>query len=113
MSTSDGVTRTANPVMAALMTEAELQWAVVDLARRYSLLVWHDVDSRRNQPGLPDLIVVGKRVLWLELKKQAGRIRPEQEMWLSRLTRAGAEARIIRPADWLDGTVESLLRGIK
>jgi hypothetical protein len=110
---SDGVTRTANPVAAQVMTEAQLQAAVVDLARYLGLTVWHDVDSRRNLAGFPDLVLIGRKVLWLELKRQTGRVRPEQQAFLSRLVRAGQDARVIRPADWLDGTVERLLRSIR
>jgi hypothetical protein len=111
---SDGVTRTANPVMAAAMTEADLQAAILDLCERFGLLAFHSGDSRRDScAGYPDLTIVGRHVVYLELKRQKGRVTPEQTTWLTRLTRAGLTARVAKPSDWLDGTVERLLRSIK
>lgn len=109
----DGLTRTANPVMARAMSESDLLSNVTTLARRMGLLVHHETDSRKSPRGFLDLVVVGKRVVFIELKTETGRLRPEQETWLTRLTRAGQDARVIRPRDWLDGTVERLLKEIR
>lgn len=103
----------AGLIMARAMSEDQLLTAVTDLAHLFGLLVHHETDSRKSPKGLPDLIIVGRTVVWLELKSQIGRIRPEQQVWLERLTQAGEQARVIRPTDWLDGTVEQLLREIE
>ncbi len=82
------------------MTEKDLQKSVLELCRWLGLLVFHDNDSRRNEAGLPDLIIVGQHgVLFRELKSTKGRLRPEQATWLSRLKQAGEDADIWRPAD--------------
>ena len=83
------------------MTEAELQAQIVDLCKHMGLLVYHTYDSRRSQPGFPDLVIVGKYgVLYRELKTDRGRLRPEQDQWLEALHATGADASVWRPRDW-------------
>ena len=81
------------------MTEAELQAAIVDTAELAGWLVFHDHDSRLNPAGLPDLVLVKPpRVVFLELKSEKGRVRPEQQIWLDAL--AGCDtiaSALIRP----------------
>ena len=97
--------------MSRFPSEAAFQGAVVELARYHRCQVWHDNDSRRNAPGFPDLVIVGRRgVLWRELKTERGRLRPEQEMWLSRLTRAGQDAAVWRPDAWPDRIRDEIRR---
>ena len=73
--------------------------------------VWHDNDSRRNAAGLPDLILLGPGGLaFAELKKQKGRVSPEQQGWLDGLTRVGVPAYLWRPSDWPE--VQAVLRGL-
>ena len=82
-------------------SEAAFQSTVIDLAKRLGLLVYHPRNSRRDEPGFPDLVIVGTRGhLFRELKTEKGRIRPEQDQWLGRLARSGADAGIWRPSDW-------------
>ena len=93
------------------MNEAALQRAVIDLARWFGWLVWHDVDSRRNTAGWPDLVLVHARtgrLVFAELKSQAGRIRPEQHLWL-RLLGMRHEVYVWRPQDWDSGSIRSVL----
>ncbi len=95
-----------------LMTERQLLDAVRDACRWSALLCYHPFDSRRSAPGYPDLTVVGPRgVLFRELKSDRGRLTPEQRTWLDRLTAAGADAAVWRPADW-PGRVLAELAGI-
>lgn len=95
------------------MTEDELQRAVIELARGLGWLVYHTHDSRRSQAGFPDLVLVrGDRVLYRELKSTAGRIRPEQQVWLDALAAAGADVGVWRPVDLEQGEVgRDLLAG--
>lgn len=94
------------------MTEAELQRAVEELCDKYSLLYFHDHDSRRNPPGFPDLVIVGHVVLWVELKSATGTLKPEQRTWRYALENAGAAYRLWRPSDLLNGTIESTLKNL-
>ena len=83
------------------MTEADLQQLLTDAAELNGWLVFHDNDSRRNAAGFPDLVLVhGRygRVLFLELKSEIGRVRPEQHVWMDALSRCDTIASaIVRP----------------
>lgn len=100
-------------VMANAMTEAQLQEAVTGTCDAFGLRWWHDNDSRRNTAGLPDLVIVGRSVEWWELKSQTGRVRAQQNEWLTALLRAGAKVRVVRPLDLLRGDVQTWLRSLR
>ena len=81
--------------------ERDFQADVIAMARTLGCLAFHVHDSRRSQPGFPDLVIVGKGgVIFRELKTEKGRLRPEQETWLAALASAGADATVWRPNDW-------------
>ncbi len=83
------------------MTERELLDAVREACRWSALLVYHTHDSRRSEPGFPDLVVVGPHgVIFRELKAFSGRLTADQRRWLDRLTEAGADADVWRPDAW-------------
>jgi VRR-NUC domain len=86
--------------LAETMTEREYQTLVVDWCKWHNLLIYHTYDSRRSQAGFPDLVVVGNRVIWVELKSAKGRLSHTQNEWLLRLQRAGQEVYLWRPCDW-------------
>lgn len=88
--------------LAPGLTERVFQVRVVELARWLRLRVFHSGDSRRDLcAGFPDLVIVGPRdVLYVELKTETGRIRPEQIAWLRALEEAGQRAYVWRPAQW-------------
>ena len=66
-----------------------------------------------NGAVYPDLTIVGPRgVMWRELKSATGTFEPGQEEWLAKLTAAGADAAVRRPADWDSGLIEEELRAI-
>lgn len=94
------------------MTERQLQDAVVECALRLGWYVYHPYDSRRSTPGFPDLTMVRQeRIVFAELKSERGRIRPEQNAWLAALSWTEAcEVYVWRPADWLTGRIEDVLR---
>lgn len=99
-------------MQAGIMTEQQLQDAIIAAAQRRNWLVYHTHDSRRSQKGFPDLVLVHagqKRVLYRELKTQRGTLRPDQKTWLAHLTAAGADASIWRPLDWFNQTVSEQL----
>lgn len=85
------------------LSEADWQRRVIDYAQRSGWWVYHHADSRRaSAAGLPDLICIRERVLWLELKTERGRVRPEQHRVIDLLQEAGETALVMRPSDWPD-----------
>ncbi len=93
------------------MTEAQWQRVIVDAAHALQWMVYHTYDSRRSNPGWPDLVLVKPpRLLAIEVKAEKGRVRPEQIIWLAALDQIpGVTAMLARPSDW--GRIESLLKG--
>lgn len=92
------------------MTEAEFQAQVVEAAELYGWYTHHTFDSRRSNPGFPDLVLVHPKrgfVIFAELKSEKGRVTREQSAWIDALTQAGADAFVWRPADW-DQIIERL-----
>jgi len=82
------------------ITERAWQAKVVELARWLGWAAYHTHDSRRSEPGFPDLVLVrGDRLLFVELKSARGRITPAQQAWLDRLAPC-AEVHVWRPDDW-------------
>ena len=98
-------------MIAAHVTEADFQRAVMDLAHWHRWRVVHVRNVAVLQrghtvyqvpyegaPGLPDLVMArGGRVLLAELKTDRGRVTPDQQAWLDA---AGEHGRLWRPADW-------------
>lgn len=98
---------------APAMSERQFQSAVVDLARYLGLLVFHPYDSRRSEPGWPDLVICGPRgVIYRELKTTKGRLSPAQRKWLSALNQAGQDADVWRPEHFPD-QVKTQLEAIR
>ena len=87
--------------MALKMTEKQLQAAVTEAAALGGWLSYHTFDSRKSQPGFPDLVLVHPRrgVLYAELKTDTGRMTDPHRKWMNALSEAGAAWRLIRPAD--------------
>jgi hypothetical protein len=102
------------------MTEAELQAAVIDLARVYGWKVAHfrpaqtargyrtpvSADGR----GFPDLVIArgGHELLFVELKRTGGRMTAAQMGWLSTLWQF---AHVWTPVEWDNGTILRELSG--
>jgi hypothetical protein len=73
---------------------------VVKLAKEQGWLCFHVYDSRRCEAGFPDLTFVRERVIYAELKREAGNMTREQKDWFHALKNAGAEVYLWRPSDW-------------
>lgn len=103
------------PVPAHRLTERQLQDSIFALCRVMRLYVYHTFDSRRSVPGFPDLVIIGNRVLWRELKDWRPSSRPtrEQARVLMRLRNAGQDAGIWRPADWFSGRIGAELSALR
>lgn len=92
-----------------MMTEAEWQRRVIAVAKEHGWLVCH-VGKAQVRPGrtitpaatgFPDLVLVKPpRVLFLELKRDSGKARPEQIEWLRALQGCDeVAAYVARPSD--------------
>lgn len=83
------------------LTEKEFQSQVVTLARILGWLVYHPYDSRRSEPGFPDLTMVrAGRLIFAELKSETGKVTLAQKDWANELALSDAEYYLWRPADW-------------
>lgn len=81
------------------MTERQWQQQVIDLARLLQWSYYHTFDSRRSNPGFPDLVLWKDRTIFAELKTNHGRLTAEQRRVAEALARAGAEVYVWRPRD--------------
>ena len=93
------------------ISEEILQDTIVLAARTLGYMVYHTIDARLNEPGFPDLIIVGygQMIVW-EVKTARGKLRPasvtkkgrylpSQKDWLDAFAKAGITQGVIRPDD--------------
>lgn len=103
--------------MKEQVSEADWEKTLVQLAHLNGWLVagfrtaqvgksWQ-TPVRHDAKGWPDLVLVRERIVFVELKTNRGRVRPEQDDWIAALEHAGQEVYIWRPRDW-DEAVEVL-----
>lgn len=86
------------------ISEKQFQQQVVDLAKLSGWKTYHTHDSRRSNPGFPDLVLVRRgRMVFAELKSRKGRVSAEQQAWLDDLRACpNAEVFLWRPEDLRD-----------
>lgn len=87
------------------MTEAAFQRTIRTYLKAHGYTVWVFPIMKRTMAGVPDLTfwhVERPGLLWAwELKRETGRVRPEQTVALAHLaTVPGIDARIVRPSEW-------------
>lgn len=98
-------------------TEGDLQRWIVELAGYTGWLVYHTHDSRRSEPGFPDLVLVHPRrgeLVFAELKSDTGRVSHEQRAWLEALAECQAQRNPPRVFEWRPGDsaeIEAVLKG--
>lgn len=105
--TARRATKTLDPLSAAMnaMTEAQFQRDVRTSLKARGYVVWVFPIMKRTVAGVPDLTFwhpnkPGRLYFW-ELKRERGRVRPEQVVAIAHLaTVPGVDARIVRPSDW-------------
>lgn len=87
------------------MSEAELERELRALLEERDLYGFHPRVSKGSAPGWPDWVVVGRRVLYRELKSSGGQLTPEQRRvgWLLRA--AGQDWDVWRPRDLHSGRI--------
>ena len=114
-----------------LESEADLQERLCDLLRLKGYLVSHTHDSRYSEPGLPDIIAVGRKggpaegsLIVVETKKgnaklrlttitKRGRYLPGQQDWLDAFAVVKkVEAMVVRTTDDWDSVVAKLTKEV-
>lgn len=95
-------------------SEVTFQNNVIRLAKSLGYgLIYHTHDSRRSQPGFPDLVMVNvrsRRMLIRELKATKGRVSPAQKEWAEGFLAVGADFGFWRPEDWVSGRIQRELQ---
>jgi VRR-NUC domain len=91
-------------------SERDLQAATLELLRRRGWRAYHTFDSRRSEPGFPDIVAVRAGVLLaIECKTDAGVVSPDQAAWLLEFGRVRiVDAIVLRPAPTYDDLVRYL-----
>ena len=88
------------------VTEADLREQVRDLAKLFGWKMYFTFNSFHSPRGFPDLVLcrpggqgrVGG-VIFAELKRETGQVKPQQEEWLQALRDAGQTVYVWRPSD--------------
>ena len=94
------------------MTEAELLSQVREKCGELGLYTYHTDNSFGCEKGWPDLVIVGSRVLFRELKA-ATMLTPEQRDTGWKLKRAGQDWAVWWPKDLGNGNIERQLQAIR
>ena len=95
------------------MTEKEFQGSIIKLFKWTKWDYYHTHDSRRSNPGWPDLVMwhedhPGLGIIYRELKKSDDeKPSKDQRRVLKGLKRCGADVQVWRPSDWPE--IERLL----
>lgn len=104
----------SKPSPSSLQTEKQFMAAVVEYARLNGFLCYHTFDSRRSEPGFPDIVCTdGSRVVFAELKVGKGKLSEAQKRWgfalslVSESPDGAVEYHVWCPKDW--PVIESVL----
>ena len=101
-----------DPRIASAMPERELAENVRLLSTSLGWQHYHTWSSIHSARGFPDCCLVKPpRLLFVELKRQAGSVTTAQKGWLDALHGCNIETYVWRPWQWLDGTIERILKG--
>ena len=95
---------TAAHAVAQSVSEKDFQQKIIDLARLNHWMVYHTADSRRSEPGFPDLVMIrGVQLIVLELKTEDGTVTDAQHIWIDGFDKVKrVEAAVARPSNWPD-----------
>ena len=77
-------------------------------------VVYHTYDSRRSEPGFPDIVATdGQRILFAELKNANGKLTVEQNQWINLLLHTGkVDVHVWRPEHIYDA-IPNYFRGLQ
>ena len=91
------------------MTEKQFQAQIVKFAKMQGWMVYHTFDSRKSEPGFPDLMLAKDRILYRELKSEDGKLTFYQKRWGDRIRQAGGDWEVWRPSQ-IKAIYEELMR---
>jgi hypothetical protein len=101
------------------MNGKEISDGAVALARSKGYIAAHFSPARvrdsfitnyaYDSKGFPDLILVGPKMLAVEVKGDGDRISEAQEGWLAAFERAGVETLVLTSKGWRNGELDALL----
>ena len=92
-------------------TEKQLLAKVRDAAALGGWLCYHTHDSRRSEPGFPDLVLVRDAdMIAVEMKSATGRVSEHQSKWVKALSMVGhVRAYVVRGNTETDALCDRLL----
>jgi hypothetical protein len=99
-----------------MMTEAELQASIRKKCARLGLTVQHVENSLQGHvwvKGWPDLEIIGRAIIYRELKKQNEEPTPQQRRIGRVILAAGGDWGVWRPSDLRDGRIDAELHAIR
>lgn len=94
------------------MREKDLQRYVMQTAKLLGWRGYHTWNSIHSQKGFPDCVLLRPpRLVVIELKVGRNKPTPDQRDWLDAFALIpGVESHLFTDKDWLDGTIERILR---
>lgn len=99
----------ADTLLLEHVSEKSWQQWVLEAAERFGWRWYHTHDSRRSNAGWPDLVLWRPpELVFVELKRQRGKVSAVQAQTLADLEDCGCEVHVWRPAD--DDVVLARLR---
>jgi hypothetical protein len=104
------VTNTGRALLLSKVTEKEWLATVRGWAKLAGWRTYHTLRSFGSAGGFPDLVLVRAatgEILWVELKTEKGKVRPDQQAWIDDLTACGQRAFVWRPSQ--EALVKSVL----
>ena len=88
--------------VSGTVSEAAFMDTILQASALYGWFAYHTHDSRRSTAGFPDLVLVKPpHGLFLEVKRENGRLSVAQADWLAALWGCNeVQAAVVRPSDW-------------
>lgn len=82
-----------------LVSEADFQATIIEIAHHFRWEPHHQFDSRRSQPGWPDLVLLKPpQAIFAELKTETGKVSAAQARAIEQLADCGFEVAVWRPS---------------
>ena len=85
-----------------MISEKQFTQQIKELCKMFGWLYYHTHRSQFSPAGFPDVVAVlavDKRVVYVELKSEKGKLSHDQRLWLWHLAAAGQEVYVWRPDD--------------